>query len=354
MSQFPHIDLPLKNIQTFIANPIDIVTLPNEETLLNFAGQPLLTKLDANLAIVWKKHIPDFVSSKLSAAPDGSLIAIAGTTHIHILDAAASLLHVIEHLSWSRSPAASCYFSRDNKMIWYILPGDELQVMSTTTFEVIATYPLPDMQDTYLFHATPDNNKILLEAGAGQEGSVLMQVQLKDNIISLVELTQCDGIMGNFAPSGKEFVMAPYYDGPLKIYSFPEIVLLTEVTQEAIFEGSKDFPAIETDNINYTVLFIDDDHILVVSQFGRLLLLDRNNLYTIAALIPAGITFTAYDLLGNPATNPNEIYDYNSNIINVMTVHDQLLLTTANGELRTYDLLHLVPGTPVEQRNPVI
>lgn len=336
MSQLPHIDLPLKNIQTFVANPINIVTLPKGETLLNFLGQSLITKLDASLSLVWEKNIPnDFTNTKLSASPDGTLIAIANTTQILILSADLTLLHSIEHPSWGRFPGAPCYFSSDNKTIWYILPTDELQVINAITFELITTYPLPDSEQyTWLFHTTPDNNTILLE---GDE-SILLQVQLKDHSISLTELPQCIGIMGNFAPSGKEFVMAPHDDGPLRIYSFPEINLIAEVAQEAIFENNNDFPAIETDNINYTTLFINDNHILILSQFGRLLLLNRTDLHTLSALYPTGITFTAYDLLGDPTTNPTDIYDYNSNIISVMLLHDQLWLTTASGELRSYDL----------------
>ncbi|RFS19243.1 hypothetical protein DVR12_23705 [Chitinophaga silvatica] len=350
MSQFPHINLPLKNKLTFTANPVNVVPLPNGEILLNFASQPLITKLNANLEIVWEKIIQgnnaNYVSSKLSASSDGRLIAIAGMTDLRILDAEATkVLHSVEHGSWGWFLGAACFFTRDNKTIWYVLPGDEnendkLEVMDATTFEAIASYPLLESQQhAYTFHATPDNNIILLEAAAGQENSILLQLQLIDGVISLTELTQCDDvIMGNFAPSGKEFVMAPHYDGPVEVYSFPEIVKIAEQKQEAIFDGSKDFPASEPDNINYSVFFVDDNNILVVTQFGRLLLLDRKDLRSKAEVMPEGIEFTAYDLDGNPTTNPDYIYDYSSNIINVMIVHNQLLLTTGEGQLRSYNL----------------
>lgn len=350
MSQFPHIKLPLKNKLTFTANPVNVVPLPNGEILMNFAGQPQVTKLNANLEIVWKKimqgqHAND-VSSKLSASADGNLIAVAGTTNMRILDReGTTVLYTVEHVSWERFLGASCYFGRDNKTIWYVLPGDEnerdtLQVINTSDFGVIATLPLLESQlYVYTFHTTPDNSIILLEASAGQEETILLQLQLKDGIIALTELTQCDDmIMGNFAPSGKEFVMAPHYDGPLEIYSFPEISKVAEQDQEAIFDGSKDFPAAEPDNINYSVFFIDNNTILVVSQFGRLLLLDRKDLICKAELMPEGIVFTAYNLDGHPTTNPDYIFDYSSNIINVMILHDQLYLTTGEGYFLSYDL----------------
>lgn len=350
MSQFPHINLPLKNKLTFTANPVNVVPLPNGEILMNFASQPLITKLNANLEIVWEKIIQgqhaNYVSSKLSASSDGRLIAIAGMTDMRILDAEGTMvLHTVEHDSWGWFLGAACYFALDNKTIWYVLPGDknetdQLQVMDAATFEVIASSPLLESQQyTYAFHATPDNDIILLEAAAGQEKTILMQLQMNDGVISLTELTQCDDvIMGNFAPSGKEFVMAPHYDGPLEIYSFPVITRIVQQDQEAIFEGSKDFPAAEPDNINYNVFFVDDNNILVVSQFGRLLLLDRKDLRCKAEVMPEGIEFTAYNLDGNPTTNPDYIFDYSSNIINVMIVHDKLLLTTGDGQLRSYDL----------------
>lgn len=350
MSQFPHINLPLKHKLTFTANPVNVVPLPNGEILMNFASQPLITKLNANLEIVWEKIIQgehtNYVSSKLAASSDGRLIAIAGMTDMRILDAeGTTVLHSVTHRSWGWFLGAACYFSRDNKTIWYVLPGDEneadeLQVMDAATFEVIASYPLLEShQYTYAFHATSNNHIILLEASAGQEESRLMQLQLTDGIVSLTKLTQCDNmIMGNFAPSGKAFTMAPHYDEPLAIYSFPEIARIAEQDQVAIFDGSKDFPATEPDNINYSVFFVDDNNILIVSQFGRLLLLDSKDLRCKAEVMPEGIAFTAYDLDGNPTTNPDYTYDYSSNIINVIMVHDKLLLTTGDGQLRCYDL----------------
>lgn len=349
MSQFLHINLPLKNKLTFTANPVNVVPLPDGEILMNFASQPLITKLNANLEIVWEKIIQgrntNYVSSRLSASTDGRLIAIAGITDVRILDAeGAKVLHTVEHGSWGWFLGAACYFSRDNKTIWYVLPGDEnkpdeLQVMDAATFKVLASHPLLESQQyTYAFHATPDGT-ILLEAAAGQEKSILMQLQLNNGIISRTTLPGCrDMIMGNFAPSGKEFIMAPHDDEPLAIYSYPEFVRIAEQDQEAIFDGSKDFPAAEPDNINYSVFFVDENNILVVSQFGRLLLLDRKDLRCRAEVMPEGIEFTAYNLDGNPTTNPDYIFDYSSNIINVMIVHDKLLLTTGEGELRSYDL----------------
>ncbi|MGN7824065.1 hypothetical protein ACTJJB_28340 [Chitinophaga sp. 22536] len=350
MSQFPHINLPLKNKLTFTANPVNVVPLPNGEVLMNFASQPLITKLNADLEIVWEKIMQgqntNYVSSKLSASADGRLIAIAGMTDVRILDAeGTTVLHTVEHSSWGWFLGAACYFSSDNKTIWYVLPGgenetDTLQVMDVATFEVIAAHPLLESHRyAYAFHATPDKNTILLEAAAGQEESVLMQLQWDNGAVSLTMLPACDNmIMGNFAPSGKEFVMAPHYDEPLEIYAFPAMTKVAEQDQPAIFDGSKDFPAAEPDNINYTVFFVDDHNILVISQFGRLLLLDRKNLRCKAEVMPEGIEFTAYDLDGNLTANPDYIYDYSSNIINVMMVHNKLLLTTGDGQLRGYDL----------------
>jgi hypothetical protein len=350
MSQFPHINLPLKSKLTFTANPVNVVPLPNGEILMNFASQPLITKLNANLEIVWEKIMQgqnaNYVSSKLSASPDGRLIAIAGMVDVRILDAEGTkVLHTVQHDSWGWLLGAACHFSGDNKTIWYVLPGDEhgtdeLQVMDAATFEIIASHPLLESQQhVYTFHATPDNGIILLEASAGQEQSILMQLQLNGGTISLTELTQCeDVIMGNFSPSGKEFIVAPHYDGPVGIYTFPGIEKIAEQDQETIFDGSKDFPAAEPDNINYSVFFVDDNNLLVVSQFGRLLLLDRKDLRCKAEVMPEGIEFTAYDPDGNPTTNRDDIYDYSSNIINVMIIHKKLLLTTGDGQLRSYDL----------------
>lgn len=319
------IQLPLKHQQTFPANPVNIVPLREGAYLLNFASH--VTKLRANLTVEWEKPLQGKV------AANDRLMAIAGLTAIQLLDPTGEqVLHTIAHAAWDRYIGAACYFGRDHKTIWYILPGYELQVMHTDTFETIASLPLPESEQ-YTFHATPDDDIILLEASAG----LLMQVQLKDGAISLTLLPQCDDrIMGNFAPSGKEFVMAPLYDGPLAFYSFPDMTMIAAMEQEDIFAHSEDFPAMEQDNINYSVFFVDDRTILLLSQFGRLLLVDRQDLRYKADMLPAGIVFTAHNLHGDPTTVRDEIYDYSSNIINVMLLHEQLLLTTSEGQLRSY------------------
>ncbi len=149
---------------------------------MNFASQPLLTKLDAGFEIVWEKIMPgsqaNYASSKLSTSPDGRLIAIAGMRDVRILDAEAEhVLHIVEHGPWGWVLGAACFFSKDGKSIWYVLPGegddnDTIQVMDAVTFEVIATQPLMDRhQRVYTFHATPDAGIILLEISAGQEAS---------------------------------------------------------------------------------------------------------------------------------------------------------------------------------------
>ena len=41
--------------------------------------------------------------------------------------------------------------------------------------------------------------------------------------------------------------------------------------------------------------------------------------------MPAGMEFTAYNLDGDVTANADHIFDYSSNIINVMIAHDKVL-----------------------------
>ncbi|MBV8255646.1 MAG: hypothetical protein JO154_23840 [Chitinophaga sp.] len=351
MSQFPNIHLPLKAKLTFTANPVSIVPIPNGEILVNFASQPLITKLDNQLQIVWEKILQgqtvNYVSSKLSASPDGRQMAIAGISDMRILDGEGTkVLHTVAHQPWGYFLGSACYFSTDSKTIWFVIPGvkeennDELQVLDATTYELLATHTLEGRQEyAYNFHATPHADKILLEASAGQDTNLLKLVEWNNGQITITDLPQCnDCIMGNFSPSGKEFVTAPHYDGPAVIFSFPAFEQVASVTQDDIFLGSLDYPAHEPDGLNYTIFFLDDKRILTFSEFGRLLVLDRESLRVSAELMPEGISFTAYDYDGRPTTTRDRIFDYSSNIITITVVHGKLLITTSEGVLCSYAL----------------
>ncbi|NIG53308.1 hypothetical protein [Chitinophaga sp. Cy-1792] len=349
MSQFPHIHLPLNAKITFTANPVNVLPLPDGEFLLNFASQPLITHLDSKLQIISERLLPiqsaKYVSTKMSASSDGKRIAIAGMNDIRIIDNDLNVLHTIEHEPWGYFLGSAVYFGADNKTIMYVIPvgddeQDELQIIDAHTFELLASYPLNGKQEyAYTFHACPDKGRVMLEASAGQEECELTEISYNNGVITVRELPQCaDHIFGNFSPSGKEFVTAPHYDGPLMVFDYPAVSAVAEQTQDAIFDGSADYPAEEPDSLNYSAFFIDDKKMLVYTVFGRLLLIDRASMQVEAEVMPEGIEFTAYDYNGNPTKSKEKIVDYSSNVINIMIVHNQLLLTTSDGELRSYNL----------------
>ncbi|MFB6455060.1 hypothetical protein ACE38W_07325 [Chitinophaga sp. Hz27] len=349
MSQFPHIHLPLNAKITFTANPVNVLPLPDGEFLLNFASQPLMTRLDSKLQIIWERLLPTqsarYVSTKMSTSSDGKLIAIAGMNEIRIMDADLNVLHTIEHEPWGYFLGSAVYFGADNKTIMYVIPvadgeQDELQIIDAQSFELLASYPLNGKQEyAYTFHATPDKDKVMLEASAGQEECELMQISYDNGVLTVQELPQCaDHIFGNFAPSGKEFVTAPHHDGPMMVFDYPGLTTVAEQSQDAIFDGNADYPAEEPDSLNYSIFFIDDKKMLAYTIFGRLLLIDRATMLVEAEVMPEGIEFTAYDYNGNPTKSKEKIVDYSSNVINIMIVHNQLLLTTSEGELRSYHL----------------
>ncbi len=330
------------------ANPVGIVTLPDGGYLLNFASQPHVVKLDAELQEVWRKdlqaHTIDYVPCVMTASKDGSKFALSGYTDVRIFDANGNLLRAFAHEPWGHFQGSSCHFSADGRFVWLISPdeNDVLYVIRLDDFSVAATYVMEDDGAyNYTFHDTPDDNQLLIAAAAGQDDALLYLAALHGDQIIITELSQCrDRIFGSFSPDGQEFVTAPHYGEGMELFSFPELNRIAQLEQAELFEGRDEYPSEEDeDSLDYTVLHASNDTLLAFTRFGRLLLIDRQTLSCTGELTPEGCTIQAYDLHGRPTTDPAAVIDYAGEIITVRcNGQRQLLITHNTGELRLYNL----------------
>lgn len=347
-ASFPNISLPIHQQLPLEENPAGITTLTDGGYLLNFSARPEVILLDASLQEVWRKDLQaqttHYVTCEIAASPDGKLIALSGETAVRITDNNGQLLWQYDHDAWYHFLGSGCFFSADAQYVWFVSPGhqDTLHMVRLSDFKIVDSHPLEANQEcTYIFLATPDKEKFLIEAPAGQDGITLYLVQFSDGKMVVEELVQCsDSVAGNFSPDGKAFVTGPYADEEIQLFSFPDMEKTAQLSQEELFNISDRYKAAEDpDNVNYTVLFINNDTLIAFTRFGRLLLIDRHTLTCFGELLPEGCDIRAYDANGRPTTDPGAIVDYGGDIVTVqLNKQGQLVITHSVGEVRVYEL----------------
>lgn len=347
-ASFRNISLPIYQQLSLGENPAGITTLTNGGYLLNFSTRPEVMLLDASLQEVWRKDLQaqttHYVTCEVAASPDGKLIALSGEAAVRITDNNGQLLWQYNHEPWYHFLGSGCFFSADAQYMWFVSPGnqDTLHMVRLSDFKIVNSHPLEANQErSYVFHATPDPGKFLLETPAGQDDITLYLVQCSDGNMVVEELVQCnDSVAGNFSPDGKAFVTGPHYDEAIQLFSFPAMEKTAQLSQEALFNINDRYKTAEDpDNVNYTVLFINNDTLVAFTRFGRLLLIDRRTFTCFGELLPEGCDIRAYDADGRPTTDPAAIVDYGGDIVTVrLNKPGQLVITHNAGEVRIYEL----------------
>lgn len=346
---FLEIALPIsQQLSPGIKRP-NIISLTDGGYLLSFEERSEVIRLDRNLKEVWRRDLQAqksrYVSCRISANADASLIGVSGPNDIRIFDAAGQLRWTFTHEPWNSCTGANCFFSPDNSLLWIIGPGDpdHLYVIRSADFAMLDHYTLDGQRENnYNFIATPDKEKMLIEVAAGQDDAGLLLVQLTDGKITVQELSSCiDRIAGNFSPNGNEFVTGPHNSEGIEIFTFPSFENTASLEQADLFASAAGYADSEDpDTLNFTVLFLSDTTLLAFTRFGRLLLINRQTMSCMGELVAEGNNIQAYDDNWNVTTDPAAIItEYAGDIVTVQVdLQQRLLLTYGNGDIRWHDL----------------
>lgn len=323
-----------------------VIPVENGNILLKYEGSPMLSKLDEQLEVLWTKDFglrsKNYVYADVSAHPNGTLYGITESDNFRLMTPSGGTLFSYEHDDWPPFMGANCFFA--GRWVLFIIPtptGDKLLQLDLETLGIAARYDLEgDQEYRYTFTATPDPGIIFIDAAAGQDDAHLFIITIqKDGRLDIAEATQClDRIVGNFSPDGQSFVMAPHYDEGIEIYSFPAIARIAGLPQETLFAGRNEYPCEDEDTIDYTVLFLNDQLLISLTRFGRLLLIDRATMACTGELLLEGNEIIAYDQGGKPVTGDADILDYSGEVGDVIVVPAGLLAVHSSGSLRLYGM----------------
>jgi hypothetical protein len=328
----------------------NIEPFPDGGILIQFKGSRQVSRYDPQFNFLWRKEIGilqgEFEQFSLTVSPDGKFIGMHANKFVCIFDDNGNLLHCLEHEPWQFHQGSGCYFAPPNsegkKYIWFFVPenggGGYLKVLDRSDFSLVGGLWQEDIDYYYRFFGTPNNNKVFIDLAAGQDGSRLLEAQVVDKEIQLKEYYQCsDRAMGNFSPTGKEIVFAPQFENEIEIFSFPEMEKIVGIEQEELFESRDEFPGANLDRVRYIVYYLSATTLMVMTEYGRLLLIDRNSLRCTGEIILDGFNINAFDHIGN--TDPTIMLDYTSEIFDLkLTGAGQLVVIHVSNVIKIYDL----------------
>lgn len=329
--------------------PYNIIPCASGGFLVQYRNSVLVSRFDVHYNLLWELPIGDRLNQfELTISPDGQLIGVCGLDVVRVFNGDGQLLFLHTHFRREMYQSSGCYFHVDDSgqvdHILFFEPsrdrGGFLQMFDAGNFNLIKSLSWRDMDNHFSFYPTLDPSKTLIALAAGQDGSQLLLLKFANNNIGLAEQEQCANlVIGNFSPSGDEFVAIEHDDQYLAIYSFPAMEQIAKLDSESVFTDNDDYPGEDTDNYEYVAYFLSNKTILVKTRFGRLLVIDRDTLQRTGELILEGCSVIGYDDRGKPASDPKEIIDYQSEAEQVfLTSTGDLLVIHTNGSIRVYKL----------------
>lgn len=312
--------------------------------IIIFKDSQRIIAVNHNLETLWTRdvdmHTRDYVYPTLTVRKDARLYSIADIDTVRLFSIEGELLFTFPHEAWYSFLGTGSYFQGDS--VLFVAPlseSDWLLLVDTRTFQVLHKYKLDGYQEyNYSFHATPSPDIIFLDLAAGQDDTRLFSVQCSKEQLHVTEMTDCnDQIFGAFSPSGKEFATAPHYNEGIKVFSFPSGKLIAEISQEQLFEDRNEYPAENEDSLNYKVMYLNDETLLAITRFGRLLLIRRATMTCFGELLLEGCKIVPYNFEGALATEAGEIEDYEGEVSDVQLLSDNsILVNHSDGRLMIY------------------
>ena len=330
-----------------LENKIQETILLNDDCII-ITHNNQFSAINANLELMWTKpadlKAEGYVYPTLNIHPNGQLYAICNINSVRFFTIENELLFTYEHEAWASFLGTECFFTTQYAL--FVAPsetGDKLVVVSLSNYSVINTYPLDANQEiNYTFVATPDPKLIFLDWAAGQDDTRQFKLEINnDGELKIEEISSCnDRIFGAFSPSGTEFVTAPHYDEGIEVHSFPAMETIGDLPQETLFENSdEEYPSENEDSLNYSAIYLNNETLLTISRFGRLLLINRKTMTLTGQLTLEGCALKAFNANGDLAQPNEEIEEYEGEVSDIKLLpNNRILVRHTKGHLNTYNL----------------
>jgi hypothetical protein len=275
---------------------------------------------------------------------DGRWLALASRSELRIVDRSGPVVRRIAHDPWDSFCGSSCFFDAEARL-WCVRPGDQpgtndrLTVVPPRRDAALIETVIENPVGHFSLFPCPGGHGALIDVGCGQDGSYLYLARLSDSVLTVEPYPFADrAFAGGFSPNGREFVTGAHSGDALKVHSFPDGRVVGSIDSDTLF-GREVLPDEHMDAIGYQAIFLDDDHLLTDTRFGRMLLIQRRDLRVLGTVWPVGCKLRAYSKYGRGTDEPTEIVGYEVGLTSLHPAgHGRLLAVYNERALRLLDV----------------
>lgn len=280
--------------------------------LVSFWDHPEVVILDAGLNEVQRLDLQaqseGYCSTEVAMSRNGALLALSTRTELRLVDRRGAVLRRLPHHAWDAFTGSRCFFDAQGRL-WYVRPRDDdeatesgvLTVLDPASGAAVFEQAIESDVGHFVLSPLPDHAGALIDVACGQDGSFLHLARLTGAGLTIEEYPFDDRIFcGGFSPNGSEFITGTHSGDAVKVHSFPGGQVIASVKGKTIFAGD-DLGGQFGDDVGYQAIFLDDDHLLADTRFGRMLLIDRRTMQLIGTVWPPGYELRGYDAGGGLA-----------------------------------------------------
>ncbi len=286
--------------------------------VLSFQDHPEVIILDSRLNEVQhldlRTQSEDYCSTQVTMSRDGALLALSGRTELRIADRRGAILHYLPHDPWESFTGSGCFFDAQGRL-WYVRPYKDtwteamLTVLDPASGAALFEQEITGDVGHYYLFPLPDQAGALIDVACGQDGSFLHLARLTGAGLTVEGYPLDDRTMPSLSPGGGEFATGAHSGDAVEVHSFPGGQVAASIEGRVIF-AADDLGGEFGDEIGYQAIFLDDDHLLADTRFGRLLLIDRRTMQLIGTVWPPGYSLRGYDQRGKETDDPGSILAY--------------------------------------------
>jgi len=327
------------------------VPAPDGGWIVSVQDHPDVVLLDPQLNEIQRldlqAHSQHYCDTAVAMSRDGQRLALSGRTQLRIFNRRGKLLRRLSHEPWYPFYGSSCFFDGDDRL-WYVRPrdkpsgDDKLTILHPQWGTILVEQTIESRGGYSHLFPCPDHAGALIHIGCGQDGSFLYLARLTAAGLTVERYPFDDRtFFGGFSPNGREFVTGAHQGDAIKVHSFPSGQVVASVESDTVF-AADDLISEYPDSVGYQAIFLDDDHFLTDTQFGRMLLFERATMQPKGIVWPPGYSLTGYDLSGKETDDPSKVTEYVGSLSFLHPAGVGRVLTVYGPVIRLLDVSNLL------------
>lgn len=206
-----------------------------------------LLAVDDHLRDLARFRLPEDSVGGHGIRSDLNVAAVSGRSRVVAIDRAGSEVWEVPHPAWGRgdSERGSCWFSADGVYVWAHVPTedapDEWLLIESGSGGVAGRVPLSCYSAGSGMIRHPDNNRVGLSVGEGQDGSETYFGHVEHGLPVVERLDDRSRILIAFSPDGVHFLSMPHSSGPIQLHRVADGGVVASLDPAAALDEDDEF-----------------------------------------------------------------------------------------------------------------